>query len=347
MTTVEGMLKLLRAYDGPPLDIMEVCGTHTAVAARSGLRSLLPQRIRLISGPGCPVCLAAPAYIDKLCALAQEGCIVASFGDLLKVRGSGGSLLDARAQGCAVEMVASPMDALAIARHNPQRTVVMAAVGFETTAPTYALALRSAQEEGIGNFRLLTALKRLLPALEALCADGSVDGFIAPGHVAAIIGSDCFTPLARRFGRPFVVAGFTPENMLAALCTIVQKAHTAFAGNLYAEVVRPAGNAKALAVIEAYFEPGEAYWRGLTQIPASGFYLKDRYKQYDAGSRGLHGGQERGDCRCGDVLTGRLSPVQCPLFGGVCTPQNAVGPCMVSAEGACGIWYREGAAYDD
>jgi len=342
MNARESMLRFLNGYDGKPVRIMEVCGTHTAAAAKAGLRSLLPPKIRLISGPGCPVCLAASAYIDKLCALAADGCIVASFGDLLRVRGTNGSLLDLKARGARVEMVYSPLDALKLARENPDETVVMAAVGFETTAPSYALAVRTAAESGIANFKLLTALKRLIPAMEALCESADVDAFIAPGHVAAVIGSDCFGPLARRFQKPMVVAGFTADAMLSAVCLLVRRLGQGFTANLYNEVVRPKGNVCALEMLDAYFECGDAYWRGLSVIDGSGLYLKRKYADFDAGSRGLYDEDSGKDgCRCGDVLTGRIEPDECPLFGGVCTPQSAFGPCMVSAEGACGIRYTE------
>ena len=340
MNNLKRMLEYLREYDGKPVRVMEVCGTHTSTAAKAGLRSLLPSNVRLISGPGCPVCLAASAYIDKLCELAADGCIVASFGDLLRVRGKSGSLLDMKAKGARVEMVYSPLDALKLARAHPESTVVMAAVGFETTAPAYALALETAMAEALSNFKLLTALKRLIPAMEALCADDSVDAFITPGHVAAVIGSDVFIPLAQRFRKPMVVAGFGAEDMLAAVCLLISKLDTGYAANLYGEVVRPQGNARALAILDKYFEPGEAYWRGLSVIPESGFYLKKEYAAFDAGSRRLYDdAADGGGCRCGEVLTGKIDPAECPLFGSACTPENAFGPCMVSAEGACGIRY--------
>ncbi len=340
MNDIKRMLQYLREYDGNPVRIMEVCGTHTAAAAKAGLHSLLPPNIRLISGPGCPVCLAASAYIDALCKLAADGCIIASFGDLLRVRGKNGSLLDVKAQGARVEMVYSPLDALKLAQAHPESTVVMAAVGFETTAPSYALALETALSEGIRNFKLLTALKRLIPAMETLCGDDSVDAFLTPGHVAAVIGSDVFIPLAQRFQKPMAVAGFNAADMIAAICLLLSKQNTGYTANLYGEVVRPEGNTKALAMLERYFEPGEAYWRGLSVIPGSGFYLKEDYAEFDAGSRGLLDSiADSGGCRCGEVLTGRINPKECPLFGNVCTPANAFGPCMVSAEGACGIRY--------
>ncbi len=347
MNALDSMLRYLNEYDGKPVGIMEVCGTHTATAARAGLRSLLPAGIRLISGPGCPVCLAASAYIDRLCELAADGCIVASFGDLLRVRGTQGSLLDLKAKGARVEMVYSPLDALKLAQANPDRTVVMAAVGFETTAPSYALAIETAMAQNIGNFRLLTALKRLIPAMNALCGDDTVDAFIAPGHVSAVIGSDCFAPLAERFRKPMVVAGFTAKDMIGAICLLIRHKSEAFTANLYGEVVRPQGNTRALSALEKYFEPGEAYWRGLSLIPESGLYLKEQYAAFDAGSRGLYDeAADRNGCRCGEVLTGKIDPDECPLFGTGCTPANAFGPCMVSAEGACGIRYA-GEGYDD
>ena len=340
MNNLKNMIERLQSYDGAPVRIMEVCGTHTSTAAKAGLRSLLPSNIKLISGPGCPVCLAASAYIDRLCELAADGCIIASFGDLLRVRGKSGSLLDMKARGARVEMVYSPLDALKLARTHPGSTVVMAAVGFETTAPAYALALETALAEALSNFKLLTALKRLIPAMEALCPEKSVDAFITPGHVSAVIGSDGFIPLAQRFHKPMVVAGFDAESMLAAISLLISKLGTGFTANLYGEVVRPQGNAKALAILDKYFEPGEAYWRGLSVIPESGHYLKKEYMAFDAGSRMLYDdAADSGGCRCGEVLTGKIDPTECPLFGSACTPENAFGPCMVSSEGACGIRY--------
>jgi len=342
MNGLEHTLDFIRDYDGPPIRIMEVCGTHTATAAKAGLRSLLPERIRLISGPGCPVCLAASAYIDRLCALAADNCIIASFGDLLRVRGKHGSLLESKAHGARVEMVYSPLDALKLAQDQPECTVVMAAVGFETTAPAYALALETARTEDIRNFKLLTGLKRLIPAMETLCVDESIDAFITPGHVAAIIGSDVFLSLAERFRKPMVVTGFKAEDMIAAICLLLSTLNKGYAANLYGEVVRPQGNTKALAMINKYFEPADAYWRGLSVIPDSGFYLKNEYAAFDAGSRGLTDDvADSGGCCCGEVLTGRMDPHGCPLYGNTCTPANAFGPCMVTAEGACGIRYAE------
>jgi len=343
----EAVVRFLSGYGGRPVKIMEVCGTHTATALRGGIRSLISDKIRLVSGPGCPVCLASSAYIDRLCALAKDGCVIVSFGDLLKVKGSTGSLLDMKAAGHGVEMVYSPLDAVRIASERPGKTVVLAAIGFETTAPAHALVVETAIQKGVKNLMLLTAMKRLMPALDLLCADPGLDAFIAPGHVAAVTGSAVFEPAAKKHKKPFAVAGFTPESMLLAMYCLVKQIGAGGSGvaNLYGEAVRPEGNEKARAVMDKYFEPGDAYWRGLGVIKDSGLYLKKEYMRFDAGSFGRNdeGAEARG-CMCGAVLTGRSDPDECPMFGKKCTPEDAYGPCMVSAEGACGIWYREGAA---
>ncbi len=345
MDNLQDIIQTLKSYDGRPIKVMEVCGTHTSAIFKSGIRGLLSEKIRLVSGPGCPVCLACEGYIDRLCTLALlKDTIVASFGDLFKVKGTKMSLADARASGGNVALVYSPLDTVKIARENPDKTVVMAAVGFETTAPLYALLIRSCIEQRIENIKVLTALKLLPPALSLLCAE-DIDAFLAPGHVAAIIGSDAFIPLAQTFCKPFAVAGFTPENILMALYYLLRQtelnAHCVC--NVYGEAVTASGNEKALSILQTFFEPGNAYWRGLSEIESSGLYLKAEYQRFDAGSRGLKDDEsETKICRCAQVLTGKIDPEECPLFASACTPQNAYGPCMVSAEGACGIWYREG-----
>ncbi len=346
MDKLQGIIQYLREYDGKPVKVMEVCGTHTAAIFRCGIRDLLSPKIRLVSGPGCPVCLACEAYIDRLCSLAQDReTVVASFGDLFKVKGSHGSLADAKANGGNAVLVYSPQEALKLAKENPQKTIVMAAVGFETTAPLYALLVRSCIEQGIENVKLLTALKLLPPALSLLCAE-DIDAFIAPGHVATVIGSDVFMPLAEKFHKPFAVAGFTPESILMALYYLIKQAETGGHGvhNVYGEAVRQQGNEKALLALQEYFETGPAYWRGLSEIQGSGLYLRPTYERFDAGSRHLVDDENAAAkaCRCAEVLTGRIDPSDCPLFATACTPHDAYGPCMVSAEGACGIWYREG-----
>ena len=226
MERLKDIIGYLREYDAKPIKVMEVCGTHTAAIFRCGIRDLLSPKIRLVSGPGCPVCLACESYIDRLFELAMEkDTIVASFGDLFKVKGSHGSLSDANAKGGNTVLVYSPLEVLKLAKEQPQKSVVMAAVGFETTAPLYALLIRSCIEQKVENVRLLTALKLLPPALSMLCAQ-DVDAFIAPGHVAAVIGSDAFVPLAQIFHKPFAVAGFTPEGILMALYYLVKQAQS-------------------------------------------------------------------------------------------------------------------------
>ncbi|MDR1815594.1 MAG: hydrogenase formation protein HypD [Clostridiales Family XIII bacterium] len=372
------MVSLLRGYDGPPLKIMEVCGTHTAAIMKSGIRSFLSPKIRLVSGPGCPVCVTPTSYIDACLEIAATpGHCLVSFGDMLKVPGSAGgrmpplqyqagsecaggvgrTLSDALGAGESVHMVYAPFDALPLAEAHPEICYVVAAVGFETTAPAYALLMEEAEARGLGNIRLLTALKSALAAIDHICASGEgVDAFLCPGHVSVITGSRVYEPLAARYGKPFVVAGFEARHILEAVYECVRLSQRApLVRNLYPEAVREEGNPKALALIERYFERQDAVWRGLGVIPASGYVLRDRCAEdgaaYDfTGSSGGANGKEdvipNADgalpqgCRCGDVILGRIDPPDCPLFGASCTPARAVGPCMVSSEGACGIWFR-------
>jgi hydrogenase expression/formation protein HypD len=355
---------LLAGYHGPRLNFMEVCGTHTAAIAAGGVRSLLTPSVRLVSGPGCPVCVTPAGYIDRLCDLAtRPGYLVACFGDLIRVPGSQGSLGQAVARGGQVRMIYSPLDTLELCRQDQNRTVVLAAVGFETTAPSYALLLERARVAGITNLRLLTALRRMPPALEMLCRpEAAIDGFLAPGHVSAIIGSDAYLPLARQSGKPFVIAGFTPEQVIVGLAELVVlcSARRASAGeaakdelrpgpvvNLYPAVVKPEGNARAQAVLARAFVTRTAVWRGLGPIDDSGFSLAPEYAGFDAGAAaGLadeNANDEPAGCRCGEILLGRIEPAECPLFGKACRPETPIGPCMVSTEGACGIHFRYGA----
>lgn len=330
-------------HDGAPIRLMEVCGTHTSTIVRGGVRELLPDTVRLVSGPGCPVCVTGKGYIDRLIEHAQNGAVIGTFGDMLKVPGSEMTLAGAKAQGLDIRMVYSPFDMLKMANNEKNKQFVFAAVGFETIAPVYALLLERLKEERIENVRLLTALKRIAPALTVLAGRG-VDGFIAPGHVAAVTGANIFRPLAERFHRPFCIAGFTPRAVVGAICDLIAQIENGAyeVHNLYPSVVSERGNEKALAVMNRVFCPGDAAWRGLSVIPDSGLYLRDEYARFDAGSRDLPPETEDGACRCGQVLCGEITPADCPLFGTACTPMHAQGPCMVSSEGACGIWYQCG-----
>ncbi len=343
--TTQDIIDDLRHWSGPEIRIMEVCGTHTAAIMQGGIRSLLPKGITLISGPGCPVCITPAAYIDKAVEMAMRAdCIVYTFGDMMKVKGTSQSLSDAKSEGGHVRFVYSPLDLLEIAEKDPDHIHVFAAVGFETTAPVYAVLVKNAMETGLQNLKLLTSLRTVLPALELILGSGEpIGAFIAPGHVSAIIGSNAYLSLANRYGRPFAVAGFSPEHILLAIRQLVHAVRDGHHGvfNLYPGVVRQEGNQKALALLGTVFEPGPSAWRGIGVIPDSGLFLREPFSRFDAGSREL-GTDPPADtaCRCADVILGRIQPTGCPLFGTACTPQDARGPCMVSGEGACGIWHR-------
>ncbi|MCI2048369.1 MAG: hydrogenase formation protein HypD [Lachnospiraceae bacterium] len=339
----------LAAYDGPPVHIMEVCGTHTAAVAKNGIPSLLSPSVHLISGPGCPVCVTVTDYIDRLVELAETPeNVVVSFGDLLRVKGSGRSLAEAKARGAAVDMVYAPLQMLDLAEKDPGRNYIFAAVGFETTAPVYALLLEEADRRGLGNVQLLTSLKTMPRVIDWVCTDapGRVDGFIAPGHVCAVTGYECYVPLAEKYGIPFVVSGFSGEQLLATIYRLVRLRGQAKVENLYRQVVKPAGNPAALAAIETYFEPCDAAWRGMGMIRGSGLVLRSRFRSRDAGSSGLDGDHAGEGCCCAQVLTGRIAPPQCPLFGKACTPQDPHGACMVSQEGSCYNYFITGRGAD-
>lgn len=344
MINAEQIIKELKEYDGPSVKIMEVCGTHTASIFKSGVRSLISPKIRLISGPGCPVCVTPAAYIDRCIEYAlKPNHVLATFGDMMKVPGRNGSLSQAKGDGAKVELMYSPIDVAEKAKQNPDITYVIAGVGFETTVPAYALTMEAAARLGLSNIRLLTALKTVMPALEWICEnEDGIDGFLCPGHVSVIIGSSAYEELSKRYGKPCAVAGFEPEHILAGIYDIIkQLGSETSVHNLYKNAVKTEGNQKAQEIIARYFMPGDAMWRGLGMIPNSGLYLRPEFEAYDAGSRGLDQDIELPEaCRCGDVIIGRINPNECPMFGKSCHPMNPYGPCMVSSEGACGIWYR-------
>ena len=400
---------------------MEVCGTHTAAIFRHGLRSLLPSAIRLIAGPGCPVCVTPAGYIDRCVGYAlRPGHALACFGDMMKVPGTGVagrgmSLAAARGEGGRVELIYSPFEIVGKAAAEPETTFVLAAVGFETTAPAFGLLMDELIENNIRNVKLLCALKRAMPAIEWVCEnEPAVDGFICPGHVSVITGSKVYEPLAAQYGKPFAIAGFEAAHLVNAIYALIKfcegaetcsvhvygesgaanilpnnpdkapvpvaieadrevcrehlyeviaprlvpvpikadsEARSALAeaqpalsdavSNFYGEAVHEEGNLAAKAVTEKYFRTGAAVWRGLGVIPDSGHYLKGAYEMFDAGSDGLSETEilQEG-CRCADVITGRIDPPGCPLFGTSCKPEAPFGPCMVSAEGACGVWFQ-------
>lgn len=338
--TVEEISIYLREYNGRPLTFMEVCGSHTAAIAKFGIREILSDKIRLISGPGCPVCVTPSAYIDRLIELAKElnTCVV-TFGDMLRVPGSTQSLSEAKGEGAKVAMVYSPMDMLSLAKEHPETTYVFAAVGFETTAPVYTLLLEEAMREDIKNIRLLTVLKTMPGAIAWLLAEGAgLDGFLAPGHVCAVTGSSYFDSLAAQYQIPFAVSGFGDVELLTAIYGLVRMAEQGenVVKNFYPSVVEQQGNTIAQEKMKKFFEPCDAVWRGMGMIPESGLCLKEAYKQFDAGSAGLIVDKKRNSgCCCGKILMGQMEPKDCPLFGKVCSPYKPQGACMVSYEGSC------------
>jgi hydrogenase expression/formation protein HypD len=328
--------------------LMEVCGTHTVSIFRSGIRSLLPGTIALISGPGCPVCVTDQAEIDRFIALSQQkDVIVATFGDLMRVPGSRSSLQRERAEGRDIRVVYSTVDALNLARRHPERQVVFLGVGFETTAPTVAAAVISAAGERIGNFSVISAHKLVPPALEALMAlEGvRIDGFLLPGHVSVIIGLSAYRRFFERHRVPCVVAGFEPTDILQAVAALAAQIEsgTPRLENAYPRAVTEAGNRKAQEILEEVFEPADACWRGIGRIPASGLKIRDRYAAFDAERRFAIEVAEAAPpagCACGEILTSKKTPPQCALYKKVCTPADPVGPCMVSSEGTCAAYYR-------
>lgn len=328
--------------------IMEVCGTHTVAAFRSGIRSMLPENLRLISGPGCPVCVTAQRHIDAAIELAtQPNVIVATYGDMIRVPGRLGSLERQRANGADVRVVTSARRALEIAQRTPERDVVFLGVGFETTAPATAVTILEAARLGVRNFSVLVSHKLVIPAMSALLSAGDVpiDGFLCPGHVSVIIGADAYRPIADGFGKPCVVGGFEPEQILKALVYLVRQIEQGAARveNVYPAVVTPAGNVTALDIFRRVFVPADTAWRALGVIPMSGFVLAPAYASYDALARfGIEVGVDDDNpaCRCGDVILGRIDPIACVLFDNGCTPLTPIGPCMVSSEGTCAAWHK-------
>lgn len=339
---ITDITEFLSNYDGEELYFMEVCGTHTASISENGIPSILSNKIKLISGPGCPVCVTVADYIDKLCALALEDntCVV-TFGDLIRVPGSSSALQETKSKGGRIRMVYSPFEIIDLAEKDTDTTYVFAAVGFETTTPIYAVLLEKIIEEDIKNIRLLTALKTMPAAIDTLCQmGGKIDGFIAPGHVSVITGANEFKPLAEKYNLPFVVSGFKGEELLASIYALVKLKGQGKVLNLYKSAVTDTGNDKAKTLVNKYFEPCDAVWRGIGKIKNSGMALKKEYAAYDAGSRELiHDNVKNKKCRCGEVITGFSSPCDCPLFAKACTPENPQGACMVSNEGACFHYY--------
>jgi hydrogenase expression/formation protein HypD len=337
----------IRRVTRRPWTIMEICGGQTHTIMKSGLPDLLPPEITLLHGPGCPVCVTPVELIDRAVELAaRPEVIFTSFGDMLRVPGSGPSLFAAKAAGADVRIVYSPLDALKLARANPVREVVFFAVGFETTAPANAMAVWQAEREGIRNFSILSAHVLVPPAMEAILGapDCQVNGFLAAGHVCTVMGYAEYEPIAARYRVPIVVTGFEPVDLLDGIRMVVEQLESGRAEveNQYSRSVRREGNRAAIARIEDVFEISPRTWRGIGEIPASGLALRERYQAYDAARKfpfsGSAGG-EAPECIAGLILQGKRKPVDCPAFGKRCTPESPLGAPMVSSEGACAAYY--------
>jgi hydrogenase expression/formation protein HypD len=332
--------------------VMEVCGTHTVEFFKTGVRSLLPEGFSLIDGPGCPVCVTPGIYLDRAVSMASEyKAVLMTFGDMLKVPSSSGTLMEHRASGMDIRMIYSPLNALEAAEADPDREYILLSVGFETTAPTAAATLLIAESKGIRNFSILPGNKLTPPAVAALLSSGEcrIDGFILPGHVSAVTGSGAWNFIASQYSLPAVVSGFSAFDLITGVLRIIDmiESDTVSVENLYPSVVKEGGNSQALQIIDSVFDKAPSEWRGIGSIPESGLKLNERFSYYDALLRFPVNIQDPGEnpaCRCGELLRGLIAPPECPLYGKLCTPDRAVGPCMVSSEGPCAAYHKYGGA---
>lgn len=352
------LARRITALSTKPVVLMEFCGGHTHAILRYGIRQLLPDTVEMRSGPGCPVCVTAPADLDKAIAIAYlPDTIIATFGDMVKVPGSRSSLQQAKAEGADVRIVYSAMDAVSIAENNPEKSVVFIGIGFETTAPTIAASVLKADEKGISNFHVLSFHKLTPPVVKALLNSGEtkLDGIIGPGHVSVVIGSQPYQFISEDYGVGCVISGFEPLDILLTVDNLVEQIEK---GEPRVEIayprgVKPEGNKQALKLMQQVFDVGEANWRGIGIVPESGLKIRAEYARFDADIASPvspEPAKEPEGCRCGDVVRGAANPLECKLFGKVCTPESPVGPCMVSNEGACAAYYKyasdNGARYD-
>lgn len=343
---VESIAERIRSRCKREWVLMEFCGTHTVSIFRNGLRDLLPDKLKLVSGPGCPVCVTSKRDVDRavlLCDVANS--IVTTYGDLVKVPGSQMSLAGRRTAGGDVRIVYSSYDAIEIALANPDRTVFFIGIGFETTAPSTAAAILKAKSVGLKNFKVLSLHKRTPPVIIHLLEGGSdIDGFICPGHVCSIIGAKPLEPVAKRFGKPCVIAGFEPADIMQAILMLVDQLEQ---GRSEVEIeylrgVSYLGNQNAQQIMESVFETSSSEWRGIGYVEATGLKIRKEFSDYDAESfvtDSLEVVDDPPGCSCGEVLAGKMVPYDCPLFAAVCNPTSPVGPCMVSSEGSCATYY--------
>jgi hydrogenase expression/formation protein HypD len=342
------LIEKIKSISKKDVRLMEVCGTHTVSIFRSGIRSLLPENISLLSGPGCPVCVTDQAEIDAFIELARvDDVVITTFGDLMRVPGTKSSLQKESAGGRDIRVVYSTFDALEIAKKNPAKNVVFLGIGFETTAPTIAAAILSAARMGLKNFSVISAHKLVPPALETLMAsaDVRIDGFILPGHVSVIIGLNAYQPFFDQYQIPCVVAGFEPIDILQAISMLVEMLESASPAldNAYPRAVTIEGNTKAQQILREIFEPADACWRGIGVIPRSGLKIRAKYGAHDAQKIfdvQVPDAKTPKGCACGEILIGTKTPPECVLYKKACTPMDPVGPCMVSTEGTCAAYYK-------
>jgi len=333
------------------ITIMEFCGTHTHSIFRSGIRDILPENITMLSGPGCPVCVTDNRDIDYCISLSSmPDTIIATFGDMIRVPGSLKSLQDVRAEGKDIRVVYSSMSALEIAENNQDKNVIFLGVGFETTAPTVAGSIIEAEKRGLDNFFVYSMHKLTPPAMKAILDLGEVklDGILGPGHVSTVIGSEAWNFLARDYAIPVSIAGFDIIDILLGIKMLVEMIEKGEPKviNTYLRAVKPSGNRYALDIMNEVFDVTDSYWRGLGMLPDSGLKIREKYRRFDASVQfpvEVKECVENEICRCGEVIRGVISPVECPLFDKVCNPGNPVGPCMVSSEGTCSAYYLYGA----
>lgn len=348
---ISRIVKMINKIELPKrIKIMEVCGTHTMSIRKHGIKSLLPDQIELISGPGCPVCVTPESYINHAISLAKKkNVIITTFADLMRVPGKFGSLQEEKSRGGDIRIVYSPLEAVEIARKTPEKEVIFLAVGFETTIPTIALSVKKANSLGLNNFYLLQSLKTMPPVLKQLLSDKEVeiDGFILPGHVSTVIGSNAFAFLSKDYNIPGIVAGFEPADIIMAIYRLskILIKNNAVVENLYNRLVKEHGNRSALAVIDEIFGPEDSYWRGLGIVKNSGLRLKNEYLKFAVETKIKFNYKQdhyenNNQCICGDILKGKKKPTDCKLFSRSCTPSRPLGPCMVSQEGTCAAYYN-------
>ncbi|MFC1838112.1 hydrogenase formation protein HypD [Thermodesulfobacteriota bacterium] len=344
----EKLLANIKKNSKKNVRLMEVCGTHTVSIFRSGIRSMLPATIDLLSGPGCPVCVTTQQEIDKFIKTGRnDDVMLVTFGDMMRVPGTSTSLQKERGEGRDIRVVYSILDALKLAEENPDKRIVFSGVGFETTAPTIAASIISAYEKGLKNFFVYSFLKIIPPALDALMysQDIRIDGFILPGHVSVIIGTNAYASFFKKYRIPSVIAGFEPNDLLQAINILVEQIEKGCPelSNAYKRVVTFEGNRKACEVMSRVFIKKDASWRGLGMIRDSGLEIREAFRNYDAEkvfNICVHKSPESKECACGDILRGMKIPPECPAYKKICTPINPIGPCMVSSEGTCAAYYR-------